>query len=84
MKNKDAIGNMIDRHEVERQEVVYWCTGSRFIPWDDFTRKIRQNVPKIRALAPDDPWQSLSLREIKNWWTQERRTDHANRSDNRE
>lgn len=68
MKKSDALGNQIGKHLVERQEIVGWCTGSRIIPWEDFVQIVSRNVAKIRKLAPADPWQSLSLGEIKKWW----------------
>lgn len=70
MKNNDAIGNAIGKHPVEKQAVVGWCTGSEMILWEDFIKIISrpQSIATIRPLAPTDPWQSLSLGEIKKWW----------------
>ena len=68
MKSRDTIGSQLDKHTAEKDAVVGWCTGSHLIAWNDFIGVIQGNVPKIRKLAPDDPWQSLSLGEIKKWW----------------
>mgnify|MGYP003575795239 CR=1 FL=1 len=74
MKSTDALGNKIGAHEVERQEIVWWCTGSRLIPWADFTAQVAAHVAAIRPLAPHDPWQSLLLGEVKQWWVRHLRT----------